>query len=67
MVGLRGNAVAGLLWMLLLWSGGGGCQAQRAGGATMGCAMLCWGQSRQHVSVRMGYGVCMQVSSQLTV
>ncbi|XP_017708574.1 PREDICTED: collagen alpha-1(XXII) chain [Rhinopithecus bieti] len=31
MVGLRGNAVAGLLWMLLLWSGGGSCQAQRAG------------------------------------
>lgn len=30
---LRGNAVACLLWMLLLWRGDG-CQAQRAGGAT---------------------------------
>uniref|UniRef100_A0A8C4MW32 VWFA domain-containing protein n=1 Tax=Equus asinus TaxID=9793 RepID=A0A8C4MW32_EQUAS len=32
---LRGNTVPCLLWMLLLWSGDSGCQAQRAGCKTV--------------------------------
>lgn len=43
---LRGSVVAGLLWMLLLWSGDRGCQAQRAGRAvggiqSSGCVFMC--------------------------
>ena len=43
---LQGSVVACLLWMLLLWSGDHGCQAQRAGRAvggiqSSGCVSMC--------------------------
>lgn len=43
----RGSVEACLLWMLLLWSGDSGCQAQRAGRAVGSI------QSRECVSMRV--------------